>query len=123
MICDLNCYNEGIDSVSVDLEDDEHLWDWTGLDRCRQLCVNNEECSGIVYKKDFQTTGEGTCHGKKDIHIALCQPGGDFYTEILKDRPWGKCALLGDPHIMQWDRPSQMGKSTFDDYDAGDYIL
>jgi len=119
MLCDLNCYNEGVDSVSVELPED----DTKDLDSCRDACVKNEDCSGIVYKKDFQTTGESTCHGKKDIHVALCQPGGDFYTEVLKHRPWGKCALLGDPHIAQFDRPPQLGKPVFDDYDAGDYVL
>jgi hypothetical protein len=119
MICDINCFNEGVDSVSVDLPEDEVK----DLDSCRDACERNEECSGVVYRKDFQTTGESTCYGKKDIHIALCQPGVDFNTEIIRHRPWGKCALLGDPHIMQWDSPPQMGKPSFDDYDAGDYVL
>jgi hypothetical protein len=119
MLCDLNCFDEGVDSVTVDLPEDAVK----DLDSCRDTCVKNEECSGIVYRKDFEATGESTCHGKKDIHTALCQPGGEYHTEILKHRPFGKCALFGDPHITQWDRPPQLGKSEFDDYDAGDYIL
>jgi hypothetical protein len=117
MICDLNCFNDA--AVSVDLPEDEVK----DLDSCRDACVKNEECSGIVYSQDFETTGAGACDGKKNIHIALCQPGGGFFTEILKHRPWGKCALLGDPHILQWDSPPQLGKPMFDDYDAGDYVL
>jgi len=119
MLCNINCFNEGVDSVSVELPEDEVK----NLDSCRDACNKNEECSAILFKKDFQTTGEGACLGKKDVHTALCQPGGDFFTEILKHRPWGKCALLGDPHLMQWDRPPQLAKPTFDDYDAGDYVL
>jgi len=119
MICDINCFNEGVDSVTVELPED----DVKDLASCREACKNNEDCHGVVYKKDFETTGDSTCHGKKDIHIAKCQPGGEYYTEIIKDRPWGICALLGDPHIIQFDRPSQMGKPAFDDYDQGDYIL
>jgi hypothetical protein len=78
------------------------------------------ECQGITYKKGWTGGDGGQCLGKKNIHIAKCVPGGEYNTEILKQHVMGKCAVLGDPHVVQFDRPYG---ETVNTYSTGDYRL
>jgi hypothetical protein len=111
-ICDLNCY-EGHGAIDVDLGGDT-----SGLtdEECRSLCLDSEDCEAVLRRKDDSSL----CAGKKDIHTGHCLPGDSWELEILREHPWGKCAILGDPHIYTFDRPYQpdIGK-----YDQGTFWI
>jgi len=53
-------------------------------------------------------SGTGTCYGKRDIRTSAAEGGcttqHPFLTEMVCGTPWGKCTLLGDPHITPFDR-------------------
>jgi hypothetical protein len=119
MTCNLNCYeNVGATDIEITSKPGQPECG-TGLEACRQACMYTDECQGITYKKGW-TEGQGQCLGKKDIHLAKCVPGGEYNTEILKEHVMGKCALLGDPHLVTFDRP--FGEPV-DVYSTGDYRL
>lgn len=113
MICDLNCYSDH-GAIDVHLEGDT-----SGLthDQCLQKCYENDQCEAVLRHKGTNYN----CDGKKDIHISKCLPHDDkWQIEIIKELPWGKCAILGDPHIFTFDRiyNSDIGK-----YDSGYFWL
>jgi len=107
LTCDLFCFGKG--AVTVPLPGSEGSGEGAmimgaTLDECRSACWKSPQCEAIVYSnKTKGGRGRSICHGKREIHLDKCQPGGDFFTEVLKVKPWGKCALFGDPHVLGWD--------------------
>lgn len=101
--CDLNCYGDGATSVLLPgaqgSGDGAHIPGLTKK-KCIETCMDTADCDSIVFGE-----GGGQCYGKKDVHTSKCQPGGNYITEVLRARPWGKCVLMGDPHIITFDRP------------------
>lgn len=72
-----------------------------------QACAKSDECEAIVHAN--QSSGPGTCYGKRDVKTSFAEGGCDsmapYVTEFLNGAaPWGKCTLLGDPHITTFDR-------------------
>jgi hypothetical protein len=103
LVCDLNCYGDGAANVvlpGATGEGDAAFVAGLTRKQCNEKCISTAECEAVV----FGETG-GQCWGKKDVHTSKCQPGGGFTTEVLRARPWGKCVLMGDPHIIPFDRP------------------
>lgn len=115
--CALNCYGDG--AQAVELPASTGRGDGLGVpglteEACRDYCIWNKECEGIVY-------GGGKCHGKKNIVTSKCQPGGTkYWTEVFRNMPKAICGLFGDPHIMQFDAPTG---DTIDQFQAGEYVL
>jgi len=108
--CKLNCFGEGAQDIAL-----SGNLQGISLQDCRDACYKTEGCEGILFKENG-----GVCAGKKEIHTSKCQPGGEYITEVLTARPWGKCALLGDPHVATFDR---VYDSTVNKYDSGDFQL
>jgi len=108
LTCNLNCYLPSSAKPvalpgSSGYGDDIGIPDLT-MDECRQACRSYEGCEAIVHTG----SGKGTCYGKKDIQTSAaeggCQTQHPFLTEMVCGAPWGKCTLLGDPHITTFDR-------------------
>jgi len=102
----LNCY--GTAAIPVEMPgstggSNAAIPDLT-LEECRAACRNDKDCEAIVH----QSTGKGMCYGKRDVHTSGaeggCQVQDPYITEMLCGEPWGKCTLLGDPHITPFDR-------------------
>mmetsp|Transcript_6345 Transcript_6345/g.18139 ORF Transcript_6345/g.18139 Transcript_6345/m.18139 type:complete len:863 (-) Transcript_6345:310-2898(-) len=118
MRCDLNCYGDGAKPVALagaGGSGDDLMLSGVSLRKCEDECLSADGCEGIVFGE-----AGGQCFGKKDIHTSKCQPGGAYITEVLKARPWGKCVLMGDPHIIPFDRPYG---PALDELSPGDYWL
>jgi len=108
LTCNLNCYLP-TSATPVALPgatgygDDIGIPDLT-MDECRSACRSFKGCEAVVHT----SSGKGTCYGKKDIHTSAaeggCQTQHPFLTEMVCGAPWGKCTLLGDPHITPFDR-------------------
>jgi len=101
--CDLNCYGDGAKPVPLPGATgmgDDLMVAGLRLDECQDLCVRTSGCEGVVFGQ-----AAGQCFGKRDIHLSKCQPDENFRTDVLRARPWGKCALMGDPHILPFDSP------------------
>mmetsp|Transcript_243 Transcript_243/g.542 ORF Transcript_243/g.542 Transcript_243/m.542 type:complete len:697 (-) Transcript_243:102-2192(-) len=117
LVCNLNCYGDGAKPVTLPGatgSGDSMSISPMNRSACLDACRNELQCEGIVY-------GQNTCWGKRDIHTSLCQEGmGTYVTEVVKYRPWGKCVLMGDPHIISFDRPYS---STIDEYRPGEFYL
>jgi len=108
MTCNLNCYTP-TSATPVALPGSSGAGTDIGipgltLEECRSACRNFKECEAIVHVSD----GTGSCYGKKDIHTSAaeggCQTQTPFVTEMICGAPWGKCTVLGDPHITPFDR-------------------
>mmetsp|Transcript_45663 Transcript_45663/g.141549 ORF Transcript_45663/g.141549 Transcript_45663/m.141549 type:complete len:676 (+) Transcript_45663:113-2140(+) len=119
LTCDLNCFGPGAQPValpgSAGTGDNQAVQDLT-FEECKAACRKTQGCEAVVNKK----SGPGICYGKKDVRTSLCQPGGSFHTVIFGALPWGKCVLMGDPHILTFDR---VYGPMVNDYDPGDFVL
>jgi len=76
-------------------------------DECRRACVATPGCEAVMFTNRTKGVPFKTmCYGKRDVHTSKCQPGSwnSYVTEIIGSRPWGKCAIFGDPHIIGFDR-------------------
>jgi len=119
MTCDLNCYDEIGSATVVVLPGAQGAGGGAHVpgkteQQCQQLCLDSNECEAIVF-------GQGKCYGKKDIHTSKCEAGGGFKTEIVRSRPWGKCVMMGDPHIIPYDR--QKRGDVVDVLVPGEYVM
>jgi len=108
LTCNLNCFGQGAQPVklpgSVGAGSGASL-NGVSLQECRNVCAATEGCEAVLFTN--QTRGvpwKSMCFGKADIHTSKCQPGGTYLTEVIGSRPWGKCAVFGDPHVITWDR-------------------
>jgi len=95
----------------------------TTLEECRQLCIDDKECEAFVHT----STGTSTCWGKKDVHTSAaeggCQTQQPYITEMLsRAGPWGKCTVLGDPHITSFDR-KMLGTWPVEQNSTNDYMV
>merc|ERR1712176_545708 len=72
-------------------------------DQCRRACLRSEDCEAVVHARDEV----GVCYGKKHVQTSRAEGGchtePPFVTEFVggasRHGPWGKCTILGDPHI------------------------
>mmetsp|Transcript_62411 Transcript_62411/g.145251 ORF Transcript_62411/g.145251 Transcript_62411/m.145251 type:complete len:939 (+) Transcript_62411:39-2855(+) len=106
MTCDLNCFGAAPVPLpgSVGAGKGASLND-VSLQECRNVCGGTKHCEGVLFTN--RTEGvpwKSMCFGKRDIRTSKCQPGGSYLTELIGQRPWGKCAVFGDPHVITWDR-------------------
>jgi len=89
----------------------------TDLDReaCASACLATPGCDGVAY-------GNGTCYGVWDVRTSECKRGdiGDYQTQFLTGRPWGRCALVADAHLVTFDR---MYGPDLAEYEPADYHL
>lgn len=111
LTCNLNCYlPEAVETVplrgSVGEGTDVGVPDLSP-EECVDLCRRTEGCEAVVRKE----SGAGKCFGKRRVRTSLaeggCQTQPPYVTEFLNTaeaQPWGKCTLLGDPHITTFDR-------------------
>mmetsp|Transcript_147206 Transcript_147206/g.472802 ORF Transcript_147206/g.472802 Transcript_147206/m.472802 type:complete len:1055 (-) Transcript_147206:119-3283(-) len=110
MACDLNCFGDGAEAVKLygSLgEGDGAAVRGLSLEQCRESCHGTADCEGILYTNGTaaKPMRQSMCFGKKNFHISKCQPGDlGVVTEVLKTMPWGQCAIVGDPHVITWDR-------------------
>lgn len=115
--CDLNCFGEGAKDANISKQG--HVITGLSREECRQKCYDAEACDGVAYN-DQSDMNPSVCYGKHDIHTSKCQPGEGVHTDIIGVRPWGKCALMGDPHILTFDRPFG---PTIQQIGAGEFYL
>jgi len=108
MTCNLNCYMTSSATPvvlpgSVGTGTDVGIANLT-LDECRMACRNFPGCEAIVHT----SSGRGMCYGKRDVHTSAaeggCQTQQPYITEMICGAPWGKCTVLGDPHVTPFDR-------------------
>jgi len=120
MTCAYNCYDSS--ASPVELEGCNGAGEncavaVPSVDACTQLCTTASGCEAVVF-------GGGTCYGKKDVHTSKCAAGNGFQTIIVNGAPWGKCAALGDPHILTFDHPQATGSPYVDKIEGpGEYAF
>mmetsp|Transcript_108936 Transcript_108936/g.347782 ORF Transcript_108936/g.347782 Transcript_108936/m.347782 type:complete len:1126 (-) Transcript_108936:303-3680(-) len=114
LTCDLNCYGDGGKSVQLKGATGDQVNGLT-LQQCQDTCISSAGCEAVVFAQ-----AGGQCWGRQDIHTSKCQPADAHQTHILRARPWGKCVLMGDPHIIPFDRPFGPNLEALA---AGDYWL
>lgn len=121
--CNLNCYGAGAKETQLPGsigEGDGAAVHGLSMQKCRKTCYQNADCEGILYANATDKT-QSLCYGRKHFHISKCQPGApNQVTQVLKKMPWGQCAVVGDPHIITWDRVFQKDVVITD---PGDYWL
>lgn len=106
--CPVNCFGAGADAVR--LEGSTGRGDGAeipglSLESCRKHCMSTDECEGILFMEQPEESGKTFCFGKKNFKMSKCQPANEgVLTEVLKAMPYGQCAIVGDPHIITWDR-------------------
>lgn len=102
MTCDLNCQDSATDVPLPGVQggDDGAGGSGLSLEKCQELCLAERSCEAVVFG-----SRKGVCRGKRDVHTSKCKKGGGLETLILRNRPWGKCVLMGDPHVITFDRP------------------
>jgi len=77
------------------------------LESCRAECASTSGCEGIIFKaaSPGSLSRKSLCYGKQNLHINQCQRAKSTYlAEAIGTMPWGQCAIVGDPHILTWDR-------------------
>lgn len=108
MVCNLNCYLPTAATPvllpgSTGIGTDIGVPDLT-LSQCRDACRSFQGCEAIVHDR----SGSGKCYGKRDVRTSASEGGcmvqPPYHTEMVCGMPWGKCMLLGDPHITTFDR-------------------
>jgi len=72
-------------------------------------------CDGVAY-------GNSTCYGVWEVRTSECKRGdiGDYQTQFLTGRPWGRCALVSHAHVVTFDR---MYGPDLAEYEPADYHL
>jgi len=106
LTCGLNCFGARPVELpgSVGAGSGASLND-ISLEECRNVCGVTQGCEAVLFTNHTRgVPWKSMCFGKRDVHTSKCQPGGAYLTELIGSRPWGKCAVFGDPHVITWDR-------------------
>mmetsp|Transcript_26749 Transcript_26749/g.67254 ORF Transcript_26749/g.67254 Transcript_26749/m.67254 type:complete len:1113 (+) Transcript_26749:2-3340(+) len=123
--CKMNCFGDGAQAVRLEGSlgtGDGAAIRGLSIESCRQTCRATPGCDGILYTNGTRAAPVlSLCYGKKEFHISKCQPAEPgVYSEVLNTMPWGQCAIVGDPHVITWDRV--FGDALIQT-DPGDYWL